>query len=112
MIRIIGIISILIGSYMIYKVVELYRKNILTEYEVLLWGFFGIIAIVVGITQSIIDYFLGFLEFTSRANFVFSISILAIYVITLKIYIRNKRVQKEITKIVRKIGIKKYEEKK
>ncbi len=100
--------SIIAGAYIIYKITTLYSKKMFSEYEVLIWCFFGFSAVLFGIYPPVVDSLLGFLSFTSRANFIFSASILAIYVIVLKLYVRNKRLQEQLTEVVRKIGIEKY----
>lgn len=112
MIDIMGVLSIAAGLYMLYKAVDLYREKIFHEYEVLFWSFFGIVAIILGIDPTITNRFLDLLNFTSRGNLLFSISTIAIYIVVLKLYIRNRRLQKELTELVRKIGIKKYKQKK
>lgn len=98
---IVGIVILIILSRVILK----YNKREISKFELLFWIIFWIIILTIVLFPEIINYIANILGVGRGADVAIYIGILLIFYIIFKIYIRIDKIEKDMTKLVRKIAL-------
>ena len=98
---IIGLIILIILSRVILK----YSKNEISKLELLFWLAFWVIILIIVLFPDIINYIANLVGVGRGVDVAIYIALLLIFYIIFKIYTRIDRVEKDMTKLVRKIAL-------
>lgn len=105
--EVIQIIAILFAIFAFSRVVLRLRDKSLTSKEFFFWGILWILLVLVAIAPSISIYIAKFLGITSGTGLLVYISIMLIFYLIFRIYVKMENLEQDMTKIVREISIKK-----
>lgn len=102
------ILSILI-FLIIFRLVLKFKKTELEITKFLIWVIFWSLTIVALWIPGLLTQIANFFGIGRGADLIFYISLLIIFYLIFKIYIKFEKIEKDITKIVRKNTLEKYE---
>ena len=110
--RVINIIAFLLGIFLIYKSYRLVKSKREDLFDFFLWTFIGIGLVITSVYLDIVNYVLGFMNMTSRVNFLFSFSALLSLFLIFMLFKEIRNLQESQSKLNEAISIIHYEKKK
>ncbi|MCX6746113.1 MAG: DUF2304 family protein [Candidatus Parcubacteria bacterium] len=109
------IIQVFLILFIIYAVIKVglrYRDKVISLQEFLIWTIFWFMVAFVVILPETTSLVANFVGVGRGVDLVIYISILILFYLVFRILVRLDKVDKDVTKIVRSIALKKEEEKK
>ena len=107
--RVINIIAFLLGIFLIYKSYRLVKSKREDLFDFFLWTFIGIGLVITSVYLDIVNYVLGFMNMTSRVNFLFSFSALLSLFLIFMLFKEIRNLEKKQSRLNEVISIIKYE---
>lgn len=109
------IIQIFISVFALFaisRVVIQFRKGGLTIGLMLFWATFWLAAIGITLSPQTTDIFAKFVGVGRGADFIIYVSLVVIFYLIFRVYIKIESVEKDITKLVRKLALEESGDKK
>ncbi len=103
-------LALLFIVFAISRVILRYNDELMSFKELLFWGTFWIMAFVVIASPSISDKAARIIGIQRGVDAIIYISIIAIFYLVFRLYIKVSEVEREITRLVRAIAIKEASE--
>ena len=101
------IIVIVFALFALSRAVLRFKDKKVSVGELILWSLLWIGAIVVVLVPQVTDFFAKELGTTRGADLVVYLSIILIFYLMFKLYVRIDELRSDITKVVREIALKK-----
>lgn len=99
------IIIAIFAIFALYRVIAQFLKHRITRNELFFWIIFWILVLAVGTFPSIINYIANIVGIGRGVDVAIYLSILIIFYLLFKVFVRLDRIDKDLTKIVRKISL-------
>ena len=112
MVHLIQIFVVLFAIFAISRTILRFRENKTSFWSMAMWNLLWIGAIVVVLLPSTSVFFANLLGIQRGADFVVYVSIVLIFYLIFKLYVKIDNVEKNVTRLVREIAIKKGKNKK
>jgi hypothetical protein len=110
--EIIQILIIIFALFALSRAFLRFKDNKLTKNEFLFWTLIWLVAIVISFIPSLLIYLSKWLGIGRGADLIVYISIIILFYIIFRLYVKLESVEKEITQVVRKLALKGEEKKK
>lgn len=110
--NIVQIMGFLIGCFFVYKSYRMVKDKKESLSEFFFWTTMGFILIILSAYLDIINHFLGFINMTSRINFLFSTSALVSLFLIFMIFKEIRNIKLKISKLNEEVSIKNYQKNK
>lgn len=112
MISLIQLIVVLVAVVAVIKAIANYNKKRMALLSLILWCAIWIGAVIVIFIPKVSFFFANILGIGRGADFVVYVSIIILFYLMFRIYVKIDNVEKNVTKIVRETAIKKAKKKK
>ena len=99
------LIQILISLFVVFALVNLFiknKKNVLKKNEFIFWGIFWVAAGIAVWIPNILTKIANVFGIGRGADLIFYLSIIILFFIVSKIYIKIEKIERNITKLVRR----------
>lgn len=101
----IKIFIIVFAFFAISRALKRFRKEELTKREVMLWTIFWVLVVAATLWPNTTDIFAKLFGVGRGADLLIYISLIALFFIVFKLVVKMEKIEKDITKIVRKMAI-------
>lgn len=108
----IQIIIILFILFAVSRVVLKYKESNISLGELALWLFFWLAAAAVVLWPGSTSFLANLLGVGRGADLIVYLSIILLFYIVFRIFVKLEKIERDITKIVREVGLKDYQDKK
>lgn len=108
--RPIQFIGIFIGSYLLYKSYLSFKGENEDIEGLLTWLALGGSIFVVSINLNLLNYLSEFLNMKKNPYTIFTISILILFVLIFKLYLRLEKISKQISRLNREVSLQGYQQ--
>ncbi|MDO8740479.1 MAG: DUF2304 family protein [Candidatus Woesearchaeota archaeon] len=105
--EIVQILIILFGLFAFSRVILRFKDKEITMKEFLFWGVLWLVIIFFGFMPDITKIFAGLLGIGRGTDVAIYISIILLFYLIFRIYVKTENIEQEVTKIVREITLKK-----
>ena len=105
MVQIIQTVGVLFGLFALINVYLSYKRNIIRTYGFLFWELVWISTIAVAVYPSILRIISDVLQIERGIDSLIYVSIVVLFYLLFKLYVRYDALEKEITKLVRMISL-------
>ncbi len=103
--ELIQVIIIIFALFALSRAMLRFRDNKLGRNEFLFWAGLWTAAIIISFIPSILGVFSGRIGTTSGLDLVLYLSIIALFYLMFRLYVRTEALEKEITSVVRELAI-------
>ncbi len=110
--EVIQIIAIIFAVFAFTRVILRFKDNNLTPKELLFWSFIWIITIIVAVFPQTISWASEIFGVQRPVDFAIYASIIILFYLVFRIYVKLESIENNITKVVREVAIKKGKKKK
>ncbi len=105
----IQILITLISLVIIGKAIRKIQKREAHVQTFVVWTFFWFLVIVLVWQPNLTDYLAAFLQVTRGADAIFYLSLILIFYLFFKLFIKLERIDQDITKVVRELALRDQE---
>ncbi len=109
MIRIIQVIGVIVGVYMIVRSFLYTRKRHGDISEFLIWLLIGILIIIGSVFPGIIGFLADILQMEQRVYTLFVFAFLLVFLLLMRLFRENRRLGVEISKLNEEMSLQKFE---
>lgn len=110
--QIIQILAIIFAVFAASRVILRYREHKASWKELIFWNIVWIAAVIIAIFPNITFYFSRLLGIQRGIDLIIYISIIALFYLMFRLYVKIEGVEQDLTKVVREVSIKKAGKKK
>lgn len=105
--EILQILIILFGLFAFSRVILRFKDKEITMKEFVFWGILWLVIIFFGFLPDITRVFAGLLGIGRGTDVAIYVSIILLFYLIFRIYVKTENIEQEVTKIVREITLKK-----
>lgn len=105
MVQVIQILGVLFATFALLNVYLSYRKNAITTYSFVLWSFVWCATLVVALYPNILRFVSNIFQIGRSIDALIYISIVVLFYLIFKVFVRLDDMNREMTKLVRLIAL-------